>query len=130
LYRIDGDYRCDELTLDHLEGYRGSRPVRIGNGAATQVQLDIYGELLNAAAVRFNCGLPLSRIGVDSAIDECDGPRPETWRYLCYLISQVAERWCEPDAGIWEVRGGAQQFLYSRLMCWVALDRGIRLARR
>ncbi len=121
MYGIDGRRRLPERTLGHLEGYRGSRPVRVGNAAADQRQLDIFGEVLRAAYVFYHA-------------DEATGataPAPPTaavWRLLRRLVEQAARRWKEPDNGIWEVRGGPRQFLYSKLMCWAALDRGVRLA--
>jgi GH15 family glucan-1,4-alpha-glucosidase len=129
LYRVDGDPDCRERELDHLEGYRRSRPVRIGNGAADQLQLDIYGEVLNAAAVRFRCGVGIAARAGRLRDRRLRPPRPEVWAYLRSLVDQAAAEWRQLDRGIWEVRGGPRQFLYSRLLCWVALDRGIRLAR-
>ena len=104
--------------LDHLEGYRGSRPVRIGNAAADQRQLDIYGEVVRAAALYYR--------------PEGDAPPPSTeaWDLLRDLVERAAEHWDESGSGIWEVRGGAQPFLYGKLMCWAALDAGLRLARK
>lgn len=113
MYRIDGSPELPEQTLDHLEGYRRSRPVRIGNGAAGQRQLDVYGEVLDAALLHVQY---LGRPGAD------------IWEVLWRLADQAAARWQEPDQGIWEVRGGPRHFLYSKLLCWVALDRAIRLA--
>jgi GH15 family glucan-1,4-alpha-glucosidase len=117
LYRVDGGSGLNERTLDWLSGYRDSRPVRIGNGAAGQVQLDIYGDVLRAAYLHFagRSGAPIR-------------PTDTTWGLLRWMVEQAAARWSEPDSGIWEVRGGPRQFLYSRLMCWAALDRGVRLA--
>lgn len=112
LYAIDGSADLGEIELDHLEGYRASRPVRIGNGAATQTQLDVYGEVLDAAHLCFERIRPL---------------HPSLWTLLCRLANQAAARWREPDQGIWEVRSGAQHFVYSKLLCWVALDRAVRL---
>jgi len=115
MYRIDGRSDLPEQTIDSLEGYRRSRPVRIGNAAAGQTQLDIYGEVLDAAWMHAeHLGLP----GAD------------VWGVLWRLADHAAARWREPDAGIWEVRGGTRQYLYSNLMCWVALDRAVRLAKR
>lgn len=115
MYGIDGRSKLDEVELPHLEGYRGSRPVRIGNGAHSQLQLDIYGELMDAAYLFNKYGTP---IGYDS------------WRDLRRLVDWVADNWSQPDEGIWEVRSGRQQFVFSKLMCWVALDRGLRLAQK
>jgi GH15 family glucan-1,4-alpha-glucosidase len=113
MYGIDGRHHLAEETLDHLEGYRGSRPVRIGNGAYDQLQLDIYGELLDSVYLYNKYGIAIS-YGL--------------WCELHRLIDWVCDHWQQPDEGIWEVRGGRQHFVYSRLMCWVALDRGLRLA--
>src|SRR6185503_12468106 len=102
-----------EETLDHFEGYRGSKPVRIGNGAANQLQLDIYGELMDSVYLFNKYGRPISY---------------ELWEYLRRLTNWVVENWKQKDEAIWEVRSGRQQFVYSRLMCWVAIDRALRLA--
>ncbi|MGF0316303.1 glycoside hydrolase family 15 protein [Nocardia fluminea] len=108
--RVDGDPHLDEETLTHLEGYQGSAPVRVGNGAADQIQLDIYGEAADALAQ-----------GTDMAAIA-------GWRTFSGLIDWLADNWDRPDEGIWETRGGRQEFTYSRLMTWVAFDRSIRLA--
>jgi alpha,alpha-trehalase len=116
MYRIDGGSDLPERTLEHLEGYRGSRPVRVGNGASDQKQqqLDIYGEVIDAAYLYH---------------ERMRRPvRPELWDALRYMADQTVERWREPDHGIWEVRGGQRHFLYSKLLCWVALDRVMRMA--
>lgn len=113
MYAVDGTAVPEEQVLAHLEGYRGSSPVRIGNAAHTQLQLDIYGALLDAIWLYDRHAEPISF---------------DLWRHLTTLLDWVAAHWRQPDAGIWEVRGGPQQFLFSRVMCWVALDRGIRLA--
>jgi len=124
LYTVDGEREVPERTLDHLAGYACSRPVRVGNAAASQRQFDIYGSVLNAAELHYRAhGLRDQR---HQAGLLC--PTPEVWALLRDLVEQAAQRWEEPDNGIWEVRGRQQQFLYSRLMCWAALDRGIRLA--
>jgi GH15 family glucan-1,4-alpha-glucosidase len=115
MYGLHGETELPEIELAHLEGYRGSRPVRIGNGAAKQRQLDIYGELLGAA-------YEFLRLG--GSIDE------ETWFFLRAIADRASEEWREPDHGIWEVRGGARHFVYSKVMCWVALDRALRIADR
>jgi GH15 family glucan-1,4-alpha-glucosidase len=115
MYGIDGRHELTEETLDHLEGYRGSRPVRIGNGAHGQLQLDIYGELMDAVYLYNKHGAP---IGYDA------------WVKLRRMLNWVCDNWQRPDEGIWEVRGGRRHFVYSKLMCWVALDRGLRLAHR
>ncbi len=113
MYGIDGRADLTEQTLDHLEGYRGSSPVRIGNGAHRQLQLDIYGPLIEAAYVHDEC---VSPIGYDS------------WRDVRRLVDWLCENWQRPDNGIWEVRGGSHHFVYSKFMSWVALDRSLRLA--
>ena len=100
-------------VLEHLEGYSGSKPVRIGNGAFNQLQLDIYGELMDSVYLFNKYGIPISY---------------DLWTNLRKLINWVCANWQKADEGIWEVRGGRRHFVYSKLMCWVALDRGIRLA--
>jgi GH15 family glucan-1,4-alpha-glucosidase len=112
MYGIDGRHELTEETLDHLEGYKGSRPVRIGNGAYNQVQLDIYGELIDAIYLFDKYGTPISY---------------EFWSHIRALVNWVCANWQRTDEGIWEVRGGQQHFVYSKVMCWVAVDRGIRL---
>jgi GH15 family glucan-1,4-alpha-glucosidase len=113
MYGIDGRTDLTEETLDHLEGYRGSRPVRVGNDAYDQLQLDIYGELMDAVYLYNKYGTPISY---------------ELWVHLRGLIDWVCDNWQREDEGIWEVRGGRRHFVYSKLMCWVAVDRGLRLA--
>jgi pentatricopeptide repeat protein len=113
MYGIDGRSDLTEETLDHLDGYKGSRPVRIGNGAYDQLQLDIYGELMDAVYLYNKHGTPISY---------------DLWTKLRRLIDWVCDNWQRKDEGIWEVRGGRQHFVYSRLMCWVAVDRALRLA--
>jgi GH15 family glucan-1,4-alpha-glucosidase len=113
MYSIHGEHHLAEETLDHLEGYHGSRPVRVGNGAARQLQLDIYGELFDSVYLYNKYGAPISY---------------DFWTHLRRLADYVCDHWHLPDEGIWEVRGGRRQFVYSKLMCWVALDRAIRLA--
>ena len=113
MYSIEGKHRLTETILEHLEGYRGSRPVRIGNGAYQQLQLDIYGELMDAIYLFNKYGTPIDY---------------DLWTYLRRMLNWVVDHWQQPDEGIWEVRGGRQHFVYSKLMCWIALDRGIRLA--
>ena len=113
VYGIDGRTNLKEEILDHLEGYKGSRPVRIGNDAYRHLQLDIYGELLDAVYLYNKYGTQISY---------------ESWTYLRAIMNWLTENWNQPDEGIWEVRGGRRHFVYSKLMCWVALDRGIRLA--
>ncbi|MBL1105399.1 glycoside hydrolase family 15 protein [Streptomyces sp. 5-8] len=110
MYRVDGDPHLTEETLDHLEGYRGSRPVRAGNAAADQLQLDIYGEASDALIVGRDIG----------AI--------RGWHALSDVLDWLADHWDQSDEGIWETRGGRQDFTYSRLMTWVAFDRGVRAA--
>ncbi|MFE3543774.1 glycoside hydrolase family 15 protein [Nocardia sp. NPDC059177] len=110
MYRVDGDPRLDEETLGHLAGYQGSAPVRVGNGAADQIQLDIYGEAADALA------------------QATDLPGISGWQTFAGLVDWLADHWDRPDEGIWETRGGRQEFTYSRLMTWVAFDRAIRLA--
>jgi GH15 family glucan-1,4-alpha-glucosidase len=113
LYGIDGRTEVPEICLDHLEGYRGSRPVRIGNAAAKQFQLDIGGELMDAIYLCNKYAQPISS---------------EFWETARRLADWVSEHWQKPDEGIWEVRGGAHEFTFSKLMCWVALDRAARIA--
>lgn len=115
VYGISGRRNLPETTLDHLDGYRGSRPVRIGNGAADQLQLDIYGELLDAVYLYDKYGTPISW---------------DFWQDVVRYVDWVCDNWERPDEGIWEVRGEKQHFVYSKLMCWVALDRGLRLAEK
>ena len=117
MYDVLGGSELHETILPHLSGYRSSRPVRVGNGAADQKQLDIYGEFLDAACYCYESM-------------RMQAPGPETWRKLQNLANRAAESWSEPDEGIWEIRGGARRYLYSALQCWVALDRASRLARR
>ena len=113
MYGIDGRSDLTEETLDHLDGYRGSHPVRIGNGAYDQLQLDIYGELMDAVYLYNKHGDPISY---------------DLWTRLRALINWVCDNWQQKDEGIWEIRGGQRHFVYSKLMCWVAIDRGLRLA--
>jgi GH15 family glucan-1,4-alpha-glucosidase len=113
MYRVDGTSDLVEENLDHFEGWRGSRPVRIGNGAADQLQLDIYGEALDALYNATVQGLPIAHQG---------------WKELATIIDWVADNWDQPDEGIWETRGGRKDFTYGRFQCWVALDRAIRMA--
>jgi GH15 family glucan-1,4-alpha-glucosidase len=115
MYGLDGRHELPEETLPGLEGYRGSAPVRIGNGAAGQLQLDIYGELMDSVYLYNKYGEPIS-YGL--------------WRDMVRLVNWVCRHWREPDEGIWEVRGGRKEFVHSRLMCWVAVDRALRIARQ
>jgi GH15 family glucan-1,4-alpha-glucosidase len=113
MYRIDGTKNLAESSLPHLRGYGGARPVRIGNGAADQLQLDIHGALLDAVYLSNKYGQPISY---------------DAWMSICNVVNWVCQNWRNPDEGIWEFRGGKREFLHSRLMCWVAVDRAIRLA--
>ena len=115
MYGLHGEHHLEELTLDHLDGYKGSKPVRIGNGAFNQLQLDIYGELMDSVYLYNKHGAPISW---------------DLWVELSQLIDWVCEHWRQPDEGIWETRGGREHFVYSKLMCWVAMDRGLRLAEK
>lgn len=116
MYGIDGRTELPERVLEHLEGYAQSGPVRVGNAAAAQRQLDIYGEVLDAA---YACVTGMNA-----------GPHPEFGGVLGWLADRAAVDWDLPDQGIWEVRTGPRHFLYSKLMCWVALDRALKLAER
>jgi GH15 family glucan-1,4-alpha-glucosidase len=113
LYGVDGRADVPEVCLDHLEGYRGSRPVRVGNDAARQFQLDLSGALMDAIYLYNKYVQPIGH---------------ELWLTVRQLADWVCDHWEEEDEGIWEVRGGRHQFTYSKLMCWVALDRAHRLA--
>jgi GH15 family glucan-1,4-alpha-glucosidase len=115
MYRVDGSSDLAEETLGHFEGWRGSRPVRIGNGAADQLQLDIYGEAMGAVFLGDVHGVEIDHEG---------------WLAVSDAIDWVCEHWDQPDEGIWETRGGRRDFTYGRVQCWVALDRAIRLASR
>jgi len=114
MYAVDGTRELPEVELDDLVGYRDSAPVRIGNGAAGQLQLDIYGELVDSIYLFDRYGDPIVS---------------ESWTDLCRVVEWVCQNWERPDEGIWETRGGRQRFTYSRLMCWVAIDRAVRIAR-
>lgn len=115
MYSIDGAKKLDETELDHWDGYRGSKPVRIGNGAYDHVQLDIYGELMDGIYLYNKHGTPVSY---------------DMWCAVQKLVNYVCENWKSTDMSIWEVRGQRQNFTYSRVMCWVAVDRGLRLAEK
>jgi len=115
MYGLHGETDLHEIELEHLEGYQGSRPVRIGNAAAHQRQHDIYGELIAAVFEAARWGVPLD---------------PRLWRMVSAVVDLAAATWREPDHGIWEVRGAPRHFVYSKVMVWVALDRAIRLADR
>jgi GH15 family glucan-1,4-alpha-glucosidase len=113
VYGIDGREDLREQTLVHWEGYSGSRPVRVGNAAYQQLQMDIYGELMDAVYLYNKYGSPISS---------------DLWSELRRLTNWVCDNWRERDNGIWEMRGGPQHFVYSKMMCWVAVDRALRLA--
>jgi len=112
VYGIDGRADLTESILDHLKGYRGSRPVRVGNNAYKQLQLDIYGELMDSVYLFNKYGVPISY---------------DLWTHLRRLLNWLSANWHREDEGIWETRGGRRQFVYSKMMSWVALDRGLRL---
>ena len=113
MYRVDGSSDLTEESLDHFEGWRGSRPVRVGNGAADQLQLDIYGEMLDAAYLGDVNGLQVYTEG---------------WGQVSRLVDWLCDHWDQPDEGIWETRGGRRDFTYGRFQCWIAFDRAIRMA--
>lgn len=113
VYAINGCHDLSEEILEHLEGYQGSAPVRIGNGAYKQLQLDIYGELMDSVYLFNKYGTQISY---------------DLWTHLRRLLDWVCDNWQRPDEGIWETRDGRKNFVYSKLMCWVAMDRGLRLA--
>ncbi|GAA2750565.1 glycoside hydrolase family 15 protein [Kitasatospora cinereorecta] len=113
MYRVDGEPILTEEILGHLEGYRGSAPVRLGNAAADQLQLDIYGEAMYALSEGREIATQAGYQG---------------WKILSRSLDWLADHWDRPDEGIWETRGGRQDFTYSRVMCWAAFDRGLRLA--
>jgi alpha,alpha-trehalase len=115
MFGVGGEHDLSERVLPHLSGWRESRPVRVGNGAWVQRQLDVYGELLDAA------------LRLSEQLGDLDEP---TTHFLAGLADAAAQRWQEPDQGIWEIRGPPQHFVYSKLMCWVAVDRAITLAGR
>ncbi|HYN50396.1 MAG TPA: glycoside hydrolase family 15 protein, partial [Thermoleophilaceae bacterium] len=113
MYGIDGRSELEEEVLEHLEGYRGSAPVRIGNGAAEQLQLDIYGELIDSVYFYSRHGSPIDH---------------DSWVDLCRVIDWICENWDQADEGIWEERGGRKHYTYSRLMSWVGLERAVKMA--
>jgi GH15 family glucan-1,4-alpha-glucosidase len=115
LYGVGGERRLPEQELAHLRGYDGARPVRVGNAAGSQLQLDSYGHLLEQSWTWAQFGEP---------------PDDDQWRFLCGLVEAAAEHWDEPDRGIWEWRGEPRHFVHSKMMCWVALDRGLSLAEK
>jgi GH15 family glucan-1,4-alpha-glucosidase len=114
MYGVGGERRLTEILLDSLDGYCGSRPVRIGNAASQQLQLDAYGQLVLLSWRWHQRG---------------SSPDDDYWRFLVELVDTAAERWREPDRGIWEIRGEPKHFVYSKLMCWLALDRGVALSK-
>ncbi|MGW5034625.1 glycoside hydrolase family 15 protein [Streptomyces nigra] len=115
MYGIDGRTDLPERELGHLEGHLCSAPVRVGNGAVGQLQLDIYGALIDSVYLYDKWAQPISS---------------DQWDDVCGLVDWVCAHWDQPDEGIWETRGGRRKFLYSRLMCWVAIERAIRMALR
>ncbi|MER7922469.1 glycoside hydrolase family 15 protein [Streptomyces sp. NPDC096057] len=115
MYGIDGRTELTERELPHLEGHQKSAPVRVGNAAADQLQLDIYGALIDSIYLYDKWAQPISSA---------------QWDDVCALVDWVCANWDQPDEGVWETRGGRKNFLYSRLMCWVAIERAIRLANR
>jgi len=115
MYGVDGRQKLDEVPLDHLSGYENSRPVRIGNAAFQQLQLDIYGEMMDSVYLANKYGQPISY---------------GEWQNVQRILDWLAKNWQRADEGIWEVRGGAREFLHSRVMCWVAFDRALRLAQK
>src|SRR6202035_1733518 len=115
MYGIKGDMDLEESTLDHLKGYEGARPVRIGNGAYNQRQNDVYGAVLDSVYLHSK---------------QRDHIPERLWPVLCDQVECAARVWKEPDQGIWEARGEPRHYVSSKLMCWVAMDRGARLADR
>lgn len=119
MYGIRGERDLTERELPHLSGYKNSHPVRVGNGAADQKQMDVFGEVLDCIHMFRRQG------GFERYGEKLEGP---LWDMMCVLVEHVCQHWHEPDNGIWEVRGGLRHFVYSKVMCWVALDRAIRAA--
>ncbi|MFF0218141.1 glycoside hydrolase family 15 protein [Streptomyces vinaceus] len=115
MYGIDGRTELPESELPHLEGHLGSAPVRVGNAATTQLQLDIYGALIDSIYLYDKWGQPISS---------------DRWDEVGAVVDWLCEHWDQPDEGVWETRGGRRNFVYSRLMCWVAIERAIRMANR
>ena len=113
IYQIDGNPNIEETELKQFEGYRKSKPVRIGNGAAHQIQIDIYGELIDTIYIYNKSYKPITY---------------EFWTLIEKQIAQVIKNWKKPDHGIWEIRSAKKEFLHTRLMCWVAMDRAIKIA--
>jgi GH15 family glucan-1,4-alpha-glucosidase len=115
MYGIDGRQKLDELMLDHLKGYEDSKPVRIGNAAYQQLQLDIYGDMMDSIYLANKYGDSISYAG---------------WQGVQRILEWLEKNWQRPDQGLWEMRGAPREFLHSRLMCWVAFDRALRLAEK
>lgn len=115
MYGLHGEHKLEEKKLDHLAGYKNSQPVHIGNGAYNQVQLDIYGELMDTVYLSNKYAEPISY---------------RFWQHVRKMVDWVCRNWRTQDEGIWETRGGKKDFVYSKVMCWVAVDRGIRLAEK
>jgi GH15 family glucan-1,4-alpha-glucosidase len=115
MYGLDGRLKLDEIALDHLSGYENSRPVRIGNAAYEQLQLDVYGEFMDSLYLANKYAHASSHQG---------------WQNVHRMLEWLEKNWRRPDEGIWEVRGGPREFLHSRFMCWVAFDRALRLAQK
>lgn len=113
MYGIDGRTELPEVELSHFEGYQGSAPVRTGNGAVHQLQLDIYGALIDSVYLYDKMCQPISS---------------DHWEEIHTLVDWVCDNWDQPDEGVWETRGGRKDFVYSRLMCWVAIERAMRMA--
>lgn len=113
IYQIDGNPKIEEQELEHFEGYRKSKPVRVGNAAANQVQIDIYGELIDTIYIYNKSYKPITY---------------QFWVLIEKQIAQVIKNWKKPDHGIWEIRNAEKEFLHTRLMCWVAMDRAIKIA--
>ncbi|MER6954736.1 glycoside hydrolase family 15 protein [Streptomyces sp. NPDC000618] len=111
MYGLGGERRLPECELPWLSGYGGSKPVRIGNGAVNQLQLDVYGEVMDSLSLARTVGM---------------SPRPHMWAVQSALMNWLSENWRQPDEGLWEVRGGRRQFVHSKVMVWVAADRAVR----
>jgi len=120
MYGVNGESELPERELEHLAGYEGARPVRVGNAAYIQRQHDVFGEVVDSAYLFFHELHGAGRYG--------EALQGEPWRLLRSLVDYVARHWREPDHGIWEMRGRPRQFVHSKILCWVALDRGIQLA--
>ncbi|MCC5816356.1 MAG: hypothetical protein JJT78_16520 [Leptospira sp.] len=113
MYSIEGRRELPEIELKHLSGHRNSGPVRIGNGAVKQKQLDVYGQILEATFIYSLLGGSIT---------------DTNWKFLSGLADLVCKNWREPDQGIWEIRDEPRHFIHSKLMCWVALDRAVKIA--